>query len=69
MGPKPLHSDFHGVLGILSVDDDSVNLMVIEQLLRPEGWKVGTGPASSDLPPRESSPSFVLLRCPDYLSH
>lgn len=38
--PKPTHYSKYGVLCILSVDDDSVNLMVIEQLLAPQGWKV-----------------------------
>ena len=37
---KPLHYDVTGQLCILSIDDDEVNLMVIEQLLRPNGWKV-----------------------------
>lgn len=38
--PKPLHWEQHGQLCILSIDDDQVNLMVIEQLLAPQGWKV-----------------------------
>lgn len=37
---KPFHYDKHKQLCILSVDDDTVNLMVIEQLLMPQGWKV-----------------------------
>lgn len=38
---KPTHFSKHGGLFILSVDDDQVNLLVLEQLLAPEGWKVG----------------------------
>jgi CheY-like chemotaxis protein len=37
---KPSHYDSQGKLGVLSVDDDSVNLMVIESLLAPKGWRV-----------------------------
>ncbi len=37
---KPKHSEVYGCLCILSVDDDPVNLLVVEQLLEPEGWKV-----------------------------
>jgi CheY-like chemotaxis protein len=39
-GVKPSHFDVHGQLCILSIDDDEVNLLVIEQLLKPQGWKV-----------------------------
>ncbi|GAX80829.1 hypothetical protein CEUSTIGMA_g8264.t1 [Chlamydomonas eustigma] len=40
VGAKPSHYDVHGQLCVLSIDDDEVNLLVIEQLLRPQGWKV-----------------------------
>lgn len=38
---KPLHYDVHGQLCLLAMDDDQINLMVVEQLLAPQGWKVG----------------------------
>ena len=50
---KPSHYVKYGQLLILSVDDDQVNLMVIEQLLSPQGWKVRvchTLPISAPLP-------------------
>ncbi|GLI70442.1 hypothetical protein VaNZ11_015355 [Volvox africanus] len=37
---KPCHFDKHGRLRILAIDDDSVNLMVIESVLKPTGWSV-----------------------------
>ncbi|KAG2446964.1 hypothetical protein HYH02_008118 [Chlamydomonas schloesseri] len=37
---KPLHFDVHGRLRILAIDDDSVNLMVIESVLKPMGWDI-----------------------------
>ncbi|PNW76740.1 hypothetical protein CHLRE_11g469400v5 [Chlamydomonas reinhardtii] len=37
---KPLHFDVHGQLRVLAVDDDSVNLMVIESVLKPMGWDI-----------------------------
>ncbi|GFR45037.1 hypothetical protein Agub_g6407 [Astrephomene gubernaculifera] len=37
---KPCHFDKHGRLRILAIDDDSVNLMVIESVLRPLGWDI-----------------------------
>ncbi|PNG66962.1 Transcriptional regulatory protein ZraR, partial [Tetrabaena socialis] len=37
---KPSFYDTHGRLQILAVDDDSVNLMVIESVLRPLGWDI-----------------------------
>lgn len=41
MQPKPLHSTLNGgQLFMLSVDDDAINLMVVEQLLGQQGWKV-----------------------------
>ncbi|KAG2432254.1 hypothetical protein HXX76_009172 [Chlamydomonas incerta] len=37
---KPLHFDVHGRLRVLAIDDDSVNLMVIESVLKPMGWDI-----------------------------
>lgn len=37
---KPLHYDVHGQLCLLAMDDDQINLMVVEQLLAPQGWRV-----------------------------
>lgn len=37
---KPTYLQQHGNLCVLSVDDDQVNLMVMETLLQPQGWKV-----------------------------
>lgn len=37
---KPYHYDKYGRLGILAIDDDQVNLMVMESLLRPLGFVV-----------------------------
>jgi len=42
---KPTHYERHGQLCILSIDDDAVNLLVIEQLLSQEGWRVRPAPA------------------------
>lgn len=54
---KPLHFDVTGQLCILSIDDDEVNLMVVEQLLRPQGWKVGHRVECNEL----SSDQLIIL--------
>mmetsp|Transcript_25580 Transcript_25580/g.64897 ORF Transcript_25580/g.64897 Transcript_25580/m.64897 type:complete len:228 (+) Transcript_25580:74-757(+) len=63
--PKPLHYEKHGELCILSVDDDAVNLMVIEQLLAPQGWKVISAQDGIDamavLQQEETWPDFIFL--------
>ena len=41
IGMKPCHHDKHGTLGILTIDDDQVNIMVMESLLGPLGFRVG----------------------------
>ena len=48
MARKPFHSEKYGTLGILSVDDDAVNLMVIEQLLASEGWVITSAQDGTD---------------------
>jgi len=58
---KPKHIDVHKQLCILSIDDDAVNLLVIEQLLSPEGWRVGFGLCRSDLT-FGPSPNRILIR-------
>jgi CheY-like chemotaxis protein len=44
MMSKPTHFERHAQLCILSVDDDPINLVVIEQLLAREGWRVRNSP-------------------------
>eukprot|EP00983_Pelagomonas_calceolata_P114335 1160084-Pelagomonas_calceolata.AAC.9 len=44
---KLTHYEVHNRLCILSIDDDAVNLLVIEQLLAQEGWRVGLGMGSN----------------------
>lgn len=45
---KPYHFDKHGALGILAIDDDQVNLMVMESLLRPLGFVVTSAQDGSE---------------------
>ena len=62
--PKPLHFDATGQLCVLSIDDDEVNLLVIEQLLRPQGWKVTScmdGSDAYDALEGDTWPDFVFL--------
>lgn len=61
---KPLHFEKYGQLCILSIDDDQVNLMVMEQLLTPEGWKIisaGDGEEAYDALNEDAWPDFVFL--------
>ncbi len=37
------HFEKTGQFSVLSVDDDHVNLLVVEQLLSSTGWKVSAG--------------------------
>lgn len=41
---KPTSLEKNGQVCILGVDDDQVNLMVMETLLQPQGWKVSLTP-------------------------
>jgi CheY-like chemotaxis protein len=62
---KPLHQSVHGNLAVLVIDDDTVNLMVIETVLRPQGWEVLTACAGSEAyaicDEEDTSPDIVLL--------
>ncbi|KAL6752831.1 CheY-like superfamily [Haematococcus lacustris] len=62
---KPRHFEKCGTLSILSVDDDPVNCMVIEQILRTQGWEVVSAQdgeeAMSILNSDETWPDFVFL--------
>mmetsp|Transcript_18081 Transcript_18081/g.38907 ORF Transcript_18081/g.38907 Transcript_18081/m.38907 type:complete len:216 (+) Transcript_18081:138-785(+) len=64
MAQKPYHYDKYGQLCVLSVDDDQVNLMVIEQLLAPEGWKIVSamdGVEAMEALQGDTWPDFVFL--------
>ncbi|MEW5304760.1 MAG: hypothetical protein WDW38_009680 [Sanguina aurantia] len=61
---KPLHFDVHGQLCLLAMDDDQINLMVVEQLLAPQGWKVVTainGEDAMEALEEDTWPDIVFL--------
>ncbi|KAG1676633.1 hypothetical protein FOA52_008762 [Chlamydomonas sp. UWO 241] len=66
---KPLHYDATGQLLILSVDDDQVNLMVIEQLLQPCGWKIVSTLDGEEAIATLDEPTWPDLVLLDYTLH
>eukprot|EP00798_Chlamydomonas_sp_ICE-L_P022007 gene22007-29066_t len=61
---EPLHSEKYGQFCVLGIDDDQVNLMVLEQLLSPEGWKIisaGDGEEAYEIIDGDVFPDFVFL--------
>ncbi|EFJ46190.1 hypothetical protein VOLCADRAFT_118128 [Volvox carteri f. nagariensis] len=62
---KPCHFDKHGRLRILAIDDDSVNLMVIESVLKSTGWSIvpaiDGSEAYSAVDDEDTWPDLVLL--------
>lgn len=62
---KPCHYDEHGTLGILTIDDDQVNIMVMESLLGPLGFRVMTAQDGSEayawLNDEDTWPDIVFL--------
>lgn len=62
---KKSHYEQYQQLCVLSVDDDAVNLMVVEQLLAPQGWKIISSQDGEDamavLLEEDTWPDFVFL--------
>ncbi|KXZ49877.1 hypothetical protein GPECTOR_19g328 [Gonium pectorale] len=62
---KPSYFSKHGRLRVLAIDDDSVNLMVIESVIKPLGWDIVTAmdgaEAYSVVDLEETWPDLVLL--------
>uniref|UniRef100_A0A7S3R4Z1 Response regulatory domain-containing protein n=1 Tax=Dunaliella tertiolecta TaxID=3047 RepID=A0A7S3R4Z1_DUNTE len=62
---KLTHYEVHNRLCILSIDDDAVNLLVIEQLLAQEGWRVVSAQDGEEalefLTEEDTWPDFIFL--------